>query len=416
MDIRKRLEENFLKYVAIDSQSDSSVGRVPSSEGQLRLARVLMDDMKALGVTDISLSEYGVVIGKLPARLMEGHAPVDTVGWVAHLDTVNIYKSAHISPVIVRSYAGGDVCQCAETGCYVPVAEHPELMKYIGDDIIFSDGSSVLGADDKAAVTNIMTALELLYEDPSLEHGDIYIAFVPDEEIGLIGAKHMDFDRFPVDYAYTIDCCELGELVYQTFNAASAKVRIVGREAHPMSSKGNLVNPNVIAVDLVNMFDRGQTPEYTEGTEGYIWVTGIEANCSTAEVRMCVRDHDKVKFEAKKEYIREAVELLKRKHPKAVVELEISDTYGNIADSITAENRQCIDLLKAAMVDLGIEPKEIAMRGGTDGSFISTKGILTPNYFTGAHNFHSECEFLPMSSFEKSLQVTMKLIALIAGE
>jgi len=415
MNIQERLTARFCRYAAIATQSTASK-TVPSTPGQWELAKLLMKDLEELGVVDISLSEHAVVIGHLPARLPEGHAPVPAVGWVAHMDTKDASLSPEIHPVMIRNYPGGDICQNEEKQIYIRAAEHPELNDYVGQDIIVSDGTSVLGADDKAAIANLMVALEMLQEDSSIPHGEIYIAFVPDEEVGLCGAKVMEFEKFPVEFAYTIDCCALGELVYQTFNAASAKVRIVGREAHPMSSKGNLVNPNVIAVDLVNMFDRDQTPEYTEGTEGYIWVTGIEANCSTAEVRMCVRDHDKVKFEAKKEYIREAVELLKRKHPKAVVELEISDTYGNIADSITAENRQCIDLLKAAMVDLGIEPKEIAMRGGTDGSFISTKGILTPNYFTGAHNFHSECEFLPMSSFEKSLQVTMKLIALIAGE
>ena len=225
----------------------------------------------------------------------------------------------------------------------------------------------------------------------------------------------MDFTKFPVDYAYTIDCCAVGEVVYETFNAGGATLSIRGVTAHPMSSKGVLVNPALIATDFINMLDRGSTPECTEGTEGFVWVNGIQATPAAATVSVKIRDHNKAGYEAKKRLIASAVEYLKVRHPKAKIELKMSDVYGNIADAISDENRGCIDLLYRALEETGVQAKTIAMRGGTDGSFISTKGIPTPNYFTGGLNFHSHCEFLPLGAMEKSTKVTLKLIDLIAA-
>lgn len=286
---------------------------------------------------------------------------------------------------------------------------------YIGQDLIVSDGTSVLGADDKAAVANVVVALEVLAEHPEFPHGEIYVCFVPDEEIGLCGAKSMDFSRFPVDFAYTIDCCEQGELVYQTFNAGNGKLYITGVTAHPMSSKNNTVNPILIAHDFMNLLDRGETPEHTEKTEGYIWVTGIEGNQLNAVLQLNIRDHDREKYLAKKEYLKACTEMMKLRHPKAKLSLELEDDYSNIKDAITPENRKCVDYLFRAMESLDIVPLDIAMRGGTDGSFISTKGIPTPNYFTGAHNFHSSCEFMPMGAVENSCRMTLRLIELITN-
>ncbi|MBQ6663871.1 MAG: peptidase T [Firmicutes bacterium] len=413
MDLQKMVTEKFYRYAAVSSQSVEGCPTVPSSPGQTELAKLLMEELAALGLTDISMSDTSVVYSRLPARLPEGHAPVPAVGWVCHLDTVDVGLSPDIHPVRIENYQGGDICQNAEKDLWIREAEHPELKQYIGQDLIVSDGTSVLGADNKAAIANIMTALEVLQHDPSIPHGEIHVCFVPDEEVGLRGSKTMDLKLFPVDFAYTIDCCELGEVVYQTFNAGSARVRITGRSAHPMNSKNNLVNPCVIAVDLVNFFDRAAMPEHTEGTEGFIWVDTIQAGELTATVDLLIRDHDKGKYEAKKDYIRAACELLKKKHPDAGIELTMSDTYANILDAVTDENRKGIDYLYEAMDELGITPKTIAMRGGTDGSYLSTQGLLTPNYFTGAHNFHASSEFMPMESVEKSVRMTLKLIELI---
>ena len=413
MNLQAKLLERFLRYVAITSQSNASVKTVPTTSGQRELAELLKTELAELGLVDLEISEFSVLTGKLPANLPAGHHAVPAVGWVAHLDTVDVCLNADIHPQVVKNYQGGDICLNEEKQIFLKVSEHPEIEKYIGQDIVVSDGTSVLGADDKAAIANVMVALETLANDKTIIHGDIYVCFVPDEEIGLLGAKAIDFSKFPVDFAYTIDCCELGEVVYETFNAGSAEVYIKGITAHPMSAKGVLVNPTLVATDLVNSFDRMQTPEHTEGTEGYIWVTSINSNVSEARVNLVIRDHNKVLFEARKEQIRNAVEFLKLRHTKAVIELTMSDTYGNIADAIREDNKKCIDYIYQAMEELDITPKTIAMRGGTDGSFISTKGILTPNYFTGAHNFHSNCEFWPLGAAEKSCLMTLKLIELI---
>ena len=372
--MQTRLLERFLRYVAVTSQSDASQAVVPSTEGQRSLAELLKKDLAELGLVNLEISEYSVLTGKLPANLPAGSGEqVPAVGFVAHLDTVDVNLSADIKPQVVRSYSGGDICLNEKKGIYLREAEHPELLKYKGQDIVCTDGTSVLGADNKAAIANV-----------------------------------------PVAFAYTIDCCELGEVVYETFNAGSAVVKIKGVSAHPMSAKGVMVNPTLVAVDLINSFDRMQTPEHTEGTEGYIWAKSIISNQSEAVVQLDIRDHNKNTYEARKHLIKTNVESLQKLYPRAEIVCTITDTYGNIADAVNDENRKCIDYIYTAMSELGIKPNTIAMRGGTDGSYISTQGILTPNYFTGGHNFHSNCEFLPLLALEKSCQMTLKLIELIA--
>ncbi|MBQ0071230.1 MAG: peptidase T, partial [Spirochaetales bacterium] len=409
MTKRSLLLENFLRYVGVPSQSKGGSSVVPSTEGQRELAALLEKELRALGLKDVHLSPCSVLTGFLPSNLDH---PSPKVGWVTHLDTVDVGLSPVIHPLLVKNYQGGDILQNPETGATLFSKEHPELRSYLGDDILVSDGSSVLGADDKAAVSVVMTMLQILQECPSIPHGDIYVAFVPDEEVGLLGSKNMDYSRFPVDFAYTIDCCEKGEMVYETFNAGSAWLHIQGVSAHPMASKGNLVNPSMVALDFISQFDRSETPENTEGREGFIWVDKIETGVIDGLVSMKIRDHNKAKYEEKKSKIRKAMEEVQRLHPKAKLELKFEDVYANILDAVTEENRKCIDYLYAAFQMADVEPKVIPMRGGTDGSFISTKGILVPNYFTGAHNFHSKAEFLPLSSFEKSLEVTLNLVHL----
>lgn len=411
--MQERLTERFLRYAAVSSQSVEGSPVVPSTPGQRQLAELLQKDLSELGLVDLEISDYSVLTGHLPSNLPADYHKVPTVGWVAHLDTVNVNLSADVHPQIVKNYQGGDVLLNAEKQIYIKVSEHPELEKYIGSDLITSDGTSVLGADNKAAIANLMVALETLKNNPEILHDDIYVAFVPDEEVGLCGSKKMDFSKFPVDFAYTIDCCELGEVVYQTFNAGSAAIKVKGVTAHPMSAKNTLVNPTLVCVDFINCLDRMQTPEHTEGTEGFIWVESMHTNVSEAVLNLKIRDHSKIMYEARKKFIADAVDYVKAKNPKAGVELKIVDVYGNIADALNENNRVCVDHIFEAMRELGITPKDIAMRGGTDGSFISTKGIPTPNYFTGAHNFHSYCEFMPMTAVEKSCQMTLKLIELI---
>lgn len=408
-DIKKFQIDSFFKYSSIPSQSNASVKTLPSSEGQMKLAKVLAEDLKALGLINVVVNDNSIVTALLPKNKDNIHS----IGFVAHLDTVDIGLTGDVHAQILK-FEGNDLCLNKEKNIMFKVSEHPEIKNYINNDIIFSDGTSVLGADNKAAISTIMSALKYI-TDNNIEHGDIYIAFVPDEEIGLLGSKQLDLNVFKPDFAYTIDSCEIGEVVYETFNAGSASIEIEGVTAHPMSAKGVLVNPILIAIDIANEFDRKQTPECTEKKEGYIWVQGISGNQRNASLKLNIRDHNKKLYEEKKAKIREAVEKYQKLEPRAKIELTIEDVYGNIADSVK-DDKFPIDVIYEAMKNLNIEAKTLSMRGGTDGSALSVKGLLTPNYFTGAHNFHSIYEFLPIPSFHKSLETTLEIIRIISSK
>ena len=406
--IKEKLQENFLSYLAIPSQSDEKNSNVPSSVGQLLLAQKLEKDLKDMGLVDIKINEFGVLQAKLPANTDK---TIPNIGWVCHLDTVDVGLSDQINPQVIKDYDGKDIVLNEKENIVFSTKENPEILSYIGDDIIVTDGRSVLGADNKAAIANVMTALWYLKENPDINHGNIYLAFVPDEEIGLRGVRKIDFEKFPVDFAYTIDCCALGELVYETFNAASGVIKIKGVSAHPMSAKGVLVNPIMIAHDFISMLDRAKMPENTEDREGYVWITDIISDVLNCRIDFNIRNHDKEKFEESKTYLLDAIEILKKRYKSAEIEIDIEDTYANILDSVDENNKVAIENLKDIYQKLEIDPKIIPMRGGTDGSYLSTRGILTPNYFTGAHNFHSNKEFLPMNSFYKSFKVTIELMS-----
>ena len=396
------LLNRFLKYSSIPSQSKEGAAEVPSTPGQLILAKELKKELEEMGLDSINLSSYGV----LTARL-KGNGDYPKIGWICHLDTADISLSEVVHPILVENYLEEEIKQ--KNGKRITTETNPELKKHIGKDILFSDGTSVLGADDKAAISIVMEAISIIIEN-SLEHGDIYLAFTPDEEVGLKGAKALDLSLFPVDWAYTIDCQEKGEVVWETFNAGKATVRIEGVSAHPMSSKGVLVNPILVATDIISLLPEKQRPEKTEGKEGFIWVKGIKGDSSNTELSILIRDHDKEQYEEKKRVIEEAVKVARSNNPRAKLTLEIEDTYSNLIESMNDKNRIAVNNLKAALKINGIEEKPMAMRGGTDGSFISTKGIFVPNYFTGASNFHSTSEFWPLEDGEASLKVTLSLM------
>ena len=403
----KELQERFLRYIAVSSESDPKVGVVPSSEGQRDLAKLLQEELHEMGLVDIELNEHAILTARLPGNV----ANVPTIGFVCHLDTVPVNLSPDVKAQVLH-YEGGDVCLNADKDIWIRLSEHPELAAYAGQDIVFTDGTSVLGADNKAAIANVMTMLSIMTREAHA-HGDIRVAFVPDEEIGLCGSKLMDLEKFKVDFAYTIDCCALGEVVYETFNAGSVFIDIKGVTAHPMSAKGVLVNPLLVATDLINRFDRQQTPECTEGKEGYWWFTDCEANASACHLKMNIRDFDRKNYEARKAYVLEAVEAIRTQYPRAKIDVKLVDVYNNIIDSL-GDDRWPIDLIYQAAYLIGVKPNTIAMRGGTDGSALSVKGLLTPNYFTGAHNFHSYAEFLPLPSLHKSLEMTLTILDLVA--
>ncbi|MCF0254528.1 MAG: peptidase T [Duodenibacillus sp.] len=405
----EELVERFLRYVAVASESDAAAKAVPSSPGQRELAELLAGEMRDLGLADVRVDGHAIATGLLPATV-EG-APA--IGFVCHLDTVPAGLSPEVHPQRLR-YEGGDVCLNAARGIWLRLSEHPELARYAGDEIIFTDGTSVLGADNKAAVANVMTMLSIMTREKR-PHGDIRVAFVPDEEIGLRGSKLLDLEAFKVDFAYTIDCCAIGEIVYETFNAGTVTVDIEGVTAHPMSSKGVMVNPLLVAADFMALFDRGQTPECTDGKDGYWWIRGCQANAKRCSLLINIRDFDKAGYERRKRFVLEAAGKVRALHPRARIEVAMTDVYGNIADSL-GEDRRPIELMYRACAKLGVEPVTIAMRGGTDGSALSARGLVTPNYFTGAHNFHSNAEFLPLPSFAKSLGVTLAILGMAAGE
>lgn len=404
--LTRQLTQRFFRYLAITSQSDPRATTLPTTPGQHQMAQALADELRQFGLDDIVVDEHATV-----TAVKKGTVPgAPRIGFITHIDTVDVGLSPDIHPQILR-FTGEDLCLNPEQQIWLRVDEHSEILAYRDEEIIFSDGTSVLGADNKAAVTVVMTLLENLTAEH--KHGDIVVAFVPDEEVGLRGAKALDLSRFAVDFAWTIDCCELGELVYENFNAASAEIRFTGVTAHPMSAKGVLVNPLLMATDFMSYFDRQQTPEHTAGREGYVWFNGIHGDQNSTRLQANIRDFDLDSFNRRKQQIGEAAEKIAAQYPTARVEFTISDTYSNISNAI-GEDRRAIDLMFTAMESLGITPKPTPMRGGTDGAALSAKGLLTPNFFTGAHNFHSKFEFLPLRAFEASYLTALQLCLLAA--
>lgn len=405
-NLEKQLTEKFFRYLAISSQSDENIAELPSTPGQQKLAELLAQELKALGLKDIKIDKQATVTAIKTGTKKGG----PRIGFITHIDTVDVGLSPHIRPQILP-FTGDDVCLNERENIWFRVSEHPEILPYKGQDIIFSDGTSVLGADNKAAVAVVMTLLENLGNDQ--DYGDIVVAFVPDEEIGLLGAKALDLSRFDVDFAYTIDCCALGEVVYENFNAATADMTFTGVTAHPMSAKGVLVNPILMAQDFISHFDRSETPENTAGREGYVWFNSMSATQQEAKLSASIRDFDLLSFAARKKKIEEVSEIIRARYPTGKVITKITDTYSNISNSL-GEDRLAIDLIFKGMKEIGVEPKVIPMRGGTDGAALSAKGILTPNFFTGALNFHSMYEFLPLPSFVKSYELAEKICLLAA--
>lgn len=405
--IIEELIERFLRYTCIPSQSDASSTSLPSSPGQMELAKLLKEELEGLGLTDILLTEDANLTAKL-----EGKKDAPAIGFVAHLDTVDVGLSDKIKAQVLFKEKDKDLLINKEREIYLKEELIKEVRDYPNEHLLVSDGTSVLGADNKAAISIIMTILNNLDND----HGDLYVAFVPDEEIGLRGSKALDPKRLPVTCAYTIDSNKVGEIIYETFNAGSALLEIEGISAHPMSAKGVLVNPLMIANEAINMLDPAAMPEHTELREGYIWPTDLVASDAKATLRLNIRDHDKKKYEEKKKSLERIQHFLQEKHPRVEIKLTMEDVYSNILDALESDNEPAITLLKKAMENLSITPQVIAMRGGTDGSALSQKGIPTPNYFTGAHQFHSAFEFLPLSSFYKSFEVTRELIRLWSNE
>lgn len=403
------LIERFLNYVSFDTQSSETGTTTPSTQKQLVFAEYLKKELNSLDFDDVYLDNNGYLYATLPANTDK---KTPTVGFISHYDTSPDCSGANIKPRIVKNYDGKDITLCEQDGIKLSPAVFPELLAHKGEDLIVTDGHTLLGADDKAGIAEIVQAMIYLKEHPEIKHGDIRIAFNPDEEIGL-GAHLFDVKRFGCDWAYTMDGGEVGEIEYENFNAASAKLQIKGASVHPGYAKNKMVNAARIAAELVSQIPADQTPETTQDYEGFYHLTGMEGNVERATVSYIIRDHDRKKFEARKEFISKLAATLNEKYGAGTVTAEINDQYYNMREKIEPV-LHIIDIVIKAMEETGVSPKVRAIRGGTDGAQLSFKGLPCPNIFAGGINFHGPYEFVPVQSMEKAMRVIVKICELSA--
>lgn len=403
------LIERFLNYVSFDTQSSETGTTTPSTQKQLVFAEYLKKELNSLDFDDVYLDNNGYLYATLPANTDK---KTPTVGFISHYDTSPDCSGANIKPRIVKNYDGKDITLCEQDGIKLSPAVFPELLAHKGEDLIVTDGHTLLGADDKAGIAEIVQAMIYLKEHPEIKHGNIRIAFNPDEEIGL-GAHLFDVKRFGCDWAYTMDGGEVGEIEYENFNAASAKLQIKGVSVHPGYAKNKMVNAARIAAEFVSQIPADQTPETTQDYEGFYHLTGMEGNVERATVSYIIRDHDRKKFEARKEFISKLAATLNEKYGAGTVTAEINDQYYNMREKIEPV-LHIIDIVIKAMEETGVSPKVRAIRGGTDGAQLSFKGLPCPNIFAGGINFHGPYEFVPVQSMEKAMRVIVKICELSA--
>lgn len=401
--------ERFLKYVTFDTQSDESTGVTPSTPKQMVFAQYLKTELEELGLKDISLDENGYLFATLPSNV-DHEVPV--VGFIAHMDTSPDMSGENVKPRIVEKYDGKDIPLCAEENIILSPANFPELLDHVGEDLIVTDGHTLLGADDKAGIAEIVGAVAYLIAHPEIKHGDIRIGFNPDEEIGL-GAHKFDVEKFGAKWAYTMDGGEVGELEFENFNAAAAKIRVKGRNVHPGYAKNKMINSLLVANEYASLLPADETPGTTEGYEGFYHLIGMEGEVENTVLSYIVRDHDREKFEARKQALLGYAAQLNEKYGEGTVTVELKDQYYNMRQQVEPL-MHIIDIAFAAMQEAGVTPKVKAIRGGTDGAQLSFKGLPCPNIFAGGLNFHGRYEFVPVQSIEKAMNVVVKIAELTA--
>ena len=402
--------ERFLKYVSFDTQSADETGTTPSTEKQWALARYLQNELTELGLEDIVLDDNGYLYATLPANT---DAAIPTIGFIAHMDTSPDCSGENVQPRIVRNYDGQDIVLDEAAGIVTTTKKFPELLAHVGEDIIVTNGHTLLGADDKAGIAEIVQAMAYLKEHPEIKHGRIRVAFNPDEEIGL-GAHKFDVERFGCEWAYTMDGGELGELEFENFNAASARVEITGVSVHPGYAKDKMINAARVATEFAALLPECETPEHTVEYEGFYHLIGMEGSVEHASLTYIIRDHDRQKFEARKAYIQQVADLLTSKYGEGVVKVTLNDQYYNMRQQVEPV-MHIIDIATEAMQACGVTPRVRAIRGGTDGAQLSFKGLPCPNIFAGGLNFHGPHEFLPIPSLEKASEVVVKICELTAA-
>lgn len=405
------LVDRFLKYVSFDTQSDENAGVTPSTPGQMEFAKYLKTELEELGLEDITLDENGYLFATLPANT---NKEVPVVGFIAHVDTSPDMSGKNVKPRIIHHYDGVDILLSAEEEAYILSPDmFPELSNHTGEDLIVTDGKTLLGADDKAGIAEIISAVVYLQEHPEIEHGKIRIGFNPDEEIGL-GAHKFDVEKFGCQWAYTMDGSEVGELEYENFNAAAAKITFKGRNVHPGYAKHKMVNSMRLASQFISMLPRHETPEHTEKYEGFYHLVGMKGDVEQSTLNYIIRDHDGERFESRKKEMEHLVRKINAEFGEGTAIIELRDQYYNMREKIEPV-MHVVDIAFAAMEAVGIKPQVKPIRGGTDGAQLSFKGLPCPNIFAGGMNFHGRYEFIPIQSMEKAMMVIVKIAELVAA-
>lgn len=405
----EKILDRFLRYVSVDTQSDEESESQPSTAKQLNLLKMLCDELRAMGV-DATLDEYGYVMGSIPSNIDK---EVPAIGFIAHVDTSPDASGKDVNPQIIEHYDGGEIPLKGVPGLALKPSEFPEMLHYVGQTLITTDGTTLLGADDKAGVAEIMDAVQYIVNHPEFKHGPVKIGFTPDEEIGR-GVVKFDVPRFGADFGYTMDGGEIGELEFENFNAASAKVRIQGRNVHPGSAKGKMRNAILIGQEFNTLLPVEQRPEYTEGYEGFFHLISFKGTVEEADFAYIIRDHDRTRFEAKKVLIGQVADFINTKYGEGTATVTVRDQYYNMREEVEP-HYHIIEKAVKAMEMAGIKPKIQPIRGGTDGANLSFKGLPCPNLFAGGLNFHGKMEFVPLESIEAASKVILNLISLYAG-
>lgn len=407
--MKKELMERFITYAKIDTQSDANNDATPSTPGQFDLANLLVQELQEMGMTDVSVDGFGYVMATLPANT-DGDIP--TIGFLAHVDTATDFTGKNVRPQITENYDGKDIVLNKEENIILSTTDFPELSQYKGHTVITTDGTTLLGADNKAGIAEIMTAMHHLITHPEIKHGKIRVAFTPDEEIGR-GPHKFDVERFDATYAYTVDGGPLGELQYESFNAAQARVTFKGNSVHPGTAKNKMINAGKMAATFINEIPNEEAPEYTEGYEGFYHLSSITGDVENAELIYIIRDFDKAKFQERKDVMQKIAEKLQSKYGAEAVNLELRDQYYNMREKIEPV-KEIVDIAYDAMKNLDIEPIVKPIRGGTDGSQLSYMGLPTPNIFTGGENFHGKFEYVSVDNMMKASKTIIEICKLFA--
>ena len=405
MDITQR----FLKYISFNTTSDETTGTTPSTPGQMVFSKFLAEELQSIGLSDISLDDNGYLMATLPANCEKD---IPTIGFIAHVDTSPEMSGENIQASIVKNYDGKDILLNKAENIVLETATYPEILQYKGQDIIVTDGTTLLGADDKAGIAEIVTAMEYLIANPGIKHGKIRIAFTPDEEIGQ-GAHHFDVEKFGAAWAYTMDGSEVGELEYENFNAAAAKVVFNGLNVHPGYAKGKMINSILIANKYISMLPANETPACTEGYEGFYHLLAIEGGIENTVLTYIIRDHDHDLFEQRKKHMQDLVNQINAEFGEDTASIELKDQYYNMREKVEPV-MHIVDLVADSMKEIGITPNIKPIRGGTDGSQLSYKGLPCPNIFAGGHNFHGRFEYLPVQSMEKATKLIVTIVKNLA--